>query len=570
MTTTRRLSAVLAADVVGYSRMMQQDEAGTLAALRGFRAEVFEPTISGHGGTVIKRMGDGWLVEFPAIAGAVLCAVELQQALADAADPVRLRVGVHLGDVVTDDEDIYGDGVNVAARLQQAAEPGAVLVSDIVHRSIDDKMRALFRGAGMREFKNMPDPVAVFEWGGQGPAAVASTGPAKARMIAVLPLANLSADPEQDFFADGITEEIITTLSKLPGLQVVARNSTFVYKGRSVDVKQVGAELGAGLVLEGSVRKGGDRARITAQLIDATTGTHLWADRYDRGLKDVFEVQDEIALRVATELQVELLEGEMARFHGAGTRDLEAWSEQMRAVAATRSMTREACAAARRHAARAVQLDPDYAAAWGTTAFALSVEARHGYTASRAETLAEARAAARRSLELEPYNPDAWAVLGFADAIEGKLDTAIAQFRTALEQNPNHADVWARLSITLTFDGQTDQAVRAAEEAIRLNPQYPGWYAGNLGFALRMAGRFDEAEARFREYSQRATGFGHMDLALIYMAKGRADDARREASALMRHRPGFRISTWAETQLFADRALLDRDCDALRRLGLPE
>ncbi|MFC6688237.1 adenylate/guanylate cyclase domain-containing protein [Jhaorihella thermophila] len=570
MTTTRRLSAVLAADVVGYSRMMQQDESGTLSALRGFRAELFEPTVSGHGGEVIKRMGDGWLVVFPAVVQAVRCAVDLQQALAGVAGQLRLRVGVHLGDVVTDEEDIYGDGVNVAARLQQAAEPGAVLVSDIVHRSVDEKMRALFHSAGTRAFKNMPEPVPVFKWGGQGTATVRVNGPAGARMIAVLPFANLSTDREQDFFADGITEEVITTLSKLPGLQVVARNSTFVYKGRSVDVKQVGAELGANLVLEGSVRTGGNRARITAQLIDATTATHLWADRYDRSLDNVFEVQDEIALRVATELQVELLEGEMARFHGAGTRDLEAWSEQMRAVACTRSMTREDCAAARRHATRAVQLDPGYAAAYGTMAFAQSVEARHGYTDSRPDTLAEARANARRSLELEPYNPDAWAVLGFADAIEGKLDTAIAQFRQALEQNHNHADVWARLSITLTFRGQTQEAISAAEQAIRLNPQYPGWYAGNLGFALRMAGRFDEAEARFREYSERAAGFGLMDLALIYVATGREADARRAAVELMRHRPGFRISKWAETQLFADKSLLDRDCESLRQLGLPE
>ncbi|MFC3118613.1 adenylate/guanylate cyclase domain-containing protein [Jhaorihella thermophila] len=413
MTTTRRLSAVLAADVVGYSRMMQQDESGTLSALRGFRAELFEPTVSGHGGEVIKRMGDGWLVVFPAVVQAVRCAVDLQQALAGVAGQLRLRVGVHLGDVVTDEEDIYGDGVNVAARLQQAAEPGAVLVSDIVHRSVDEKMRALFHSAGTRAFKNMPEPVPVFQMGrtgnGDGQGERPGRGPDDRRSAVCQP----QHGPRAGLFADGITEEVITTLSKLPGLQVVARNSTFVYKGRSVDVKQVGAELGANLVLEGSVRTGGNRARITAQLIDATTATHLWADRYDRSLDNVFEVQDEIALRVATELQVELLEGEMARFHGAGTRDLEAWSEQMRAVACTRSMTREDCAAARRHATRAVQLDPGYAAAYGTMAFAQSVEARHGYTDSRPDTLAEARANARRSLELEPYNPDAWAVLGF-------------------------------------------------------------------------------------------------------------------------------------------------------------
>ncbi len=573
MTSKRRLAAVLAADVVGYSRLMQADEAATLSALRAFRAGIFEPRVAAHDGQIIKRMGDGWLVEFAAVADALRCAVAIQADATGVDGQLQLRIGVHMGDVVHADEDIYGDGVNVAARLQQSAEPGGVLVSDIVQRSVDERLRALLRSAGTRQFKNMPAPVAVFEWSQAGPnkpVATIERSAVKRLMIGVLPFDNLSTDPEQEFFADGITEEIITTLSKLPNLEVLARNSTFVYKDRSVDVRLLGHDLGIDLVLEGSVRRAGERVRITAQLIDATTGTHVWADRYDRSLEDVFDVQDDIALKIATELHVELLEGEMARFRGAGTRNLNAWAEQLRAVSFTRKMSAAALVEARRHAERAIALDPTYAAPLGTLGFAHSVEARHGFSPSRADSLRAARDAARRALELEPYNPEAYAVLGFADAIEGNLDAAIGLFRTALEQNPNHADVAARLSITLTFNGQIDEAVRVGEQAIRLNPQYPGWYAGNLGFALRMAGRFDEAEARFREYSQREVGFGLLDLVLVYIATGREDLARIEARNMLAHRPGFRISTWAETQLFADPALLDADRDALRRAGLPE
>lgn len=571
MTRNRRLSAVLAADVVNYSGQIKEDENKTLSELRKLRRELLEPLVSDHRGNIVKRMGDGWLVEFHAVSDATRCALDLQSQVSSRC-ALKLRVGVHLGDVVFEEDDIFGDGVNLATRLQDAAKEGAVLISDVVFRSLDERLAELFARAGERQFKNASTSISVYQWSPPGSAPPRVTAPSHSRslLIGVLPLDNLSSDPDQEFFADGITEEIITTLSKLPNLLVVARNSTFVYKGRSVDVKQVGLEQGVDLVLEGSVRQSGNRVRITAQLIDAKTGMHIWADRFDRHMEDVFEVQDEIALKIATELQVELLAGEMARFRGSGTTNLDAWAAQLQAVEASRSITPEAQADARRFASKALALDPGYSAPYCTLGFACTVEARHGFSPDRTAALAEARDCARRALEIESYNPEAHAIAGFADAIDGKLSSAIEKFNMALALNPNHADVAARLSLTLAFDGQAREAIRVARQAITLNPQYPGWYAGVLGFALRLDGRYEEAIEAFTEYSQRVEGFGHLDLVIVHVEMDNLDAARTEASYVMTYRPKFSISEWAKTQLFSDDAQLKRDCGSLRLAGLPD
>ena len=571
MTKNRRLSAVIAADVVNYSGQMKADENQTLEQLGKLRREVLEPLVGDHRGRIAKRMGDGWLIEFKSVSDAVRCALDLQsQVLAHCS--LKLRTGVHLGDVTFDEDDMFGDGINIATRLQEAAEEGAVLISDVVHRSIDGRLSELFKRAGERKFKNAPAPVAVFQWSppGSAPPRVTPPNHAGSLLLGVLPFDNLSSDPNQEFFADGITEEIITTLSKLPDLLVVARNSTFVYKGRSVDVKQVGLEQGVDLVLEGSVRQSGNRVRITAQLIDAKSGMHVWADRFDRHMEDVFEVQDEIALRIATELQVELLAGEMARFRGSGTKNLDAWTAQLQPVAASRSITKEALADARRFAQKAISLDRGYSAPHCTLGFVCTVEARHGFTANKAAALKEARECARRALEIDSYNPEAHAIDGFADAIDGQLASAIHKFSKALALNPNHADVAARLSLTLSFDGQVNEAIRVARQAITLNPHYPGWYAGVLGFALRLAGKYDEAMSAFTEYGQKVEGFGHVDLAIVHAELDNLEAARDEAQNVIQYRPQFSISEWAKTQLFSDITRLERDCASLRLAGLPE
>lgn len=571
MTTNRRLSAVLAADVVNYSGQMKTDEKKTLEELRNLRRAVLHPLVGDHRGSIFKRMGDGWLVEFQSVSDAVRCAMDLQSQVPTHCS-LKLRVGVHLGDVVFDEDDMFGDGINIAARLQEASDEGAVLISDVVYRSLDERLSGLFRRAGERTFKNALAPVAVFQWSppGSAPPRVTPASHTQSLLIGVLPLDNLSSDPDQEFFADGITEEIITTLSKLPNLLVVARNSTFVYKGRSVDVKQVGLEQGVDLVLEGSVRQSGTRVRITAQLIDAKSGMHVWADRFDRHMEDVFEVQDEIALRIATELQVELLAGEMARFRGSGTKNLDAWAAQLQAVEASRSITKEAQADARRFAQKAISLDPGYPAPHCTLGFVCTVEARHGFAENKEAALQEARACAHRALELDSYNPEAHAIDGFADAIDGRLNSAIRKFNKALDLNPNHADVAARLSLTLAFDGQFDEAIRVARQAITLNPHYPGWYAGVLGFALRLAGKYDEAISAFTEYGQKVEGFGHVDLVIVHAETDNLEAAREEAQHVVKYRPRFSVSEWAKTQLFSDSARLERDCVLLRAAGLPD
>ncbi|WP_254447225.1 adenylate/guanylate cyclase domain-containing protein [Ruegeria sp. HKCCA0235A] len=571
MNGDRRLSAVLSADVVNYSGQIKADENRTLSELRVLRRKIFDPLVSDHRGNIVKRMGDGWIVEFSSVSDAVRCALDLQSQVS-AQSSLKLRVGVHLGDIVFDEDDIFGDGINLASRLQEASDEEAVLISDVVHRSLDERLAEQFQRAGERQFKNALSPVEVFQWSppGSAPPRVTPASHSKSLLIGVLPFDNLSSDPDQEFFADGITEEIITTLSKLPNLLVVARNSTFVYKGRSVDVKQVGLEQGVDLVLEGSVRQSGSRVRITAQLIDAKSGMHTWADRFDRLIEDVFEVQDEIALRIATELQVELLAGEMARFRGSGTKHLDAWTAQLQAVEASRRITKEAQADARRFARQAISLDPGYSAPYCTLGFICTVEARHGFVADRNAALAEARDCARRALEIDSYNPEAHAIAGFADAIDGKLESAIGKFNKALQLNPNHADVAARLSITLAFNGQAKEAIRVARQAITLNPHYPGWYAGVLGLALRLDGQYEEAKKAFTEYGQRVEGFGHLDLVIVHMETGNVEGARDEARNVMKYRPQFSISDWAKTQLFSDAERLEKDCASLRLAGLPE
>jgi adenylate cyclase len=562
----------MAGDVVAYSQMMQSDEAATLAKLHNFRAEIFEPQLALHEADVIKRMGDGWLVEFPSIGEAVCCAIDIQTA-AEQIGALKLRIGVHLGEVVCDQEDIFGDGVNIASRLQTASEPGGILISDIAFRSIDGRLRKLFLSAGQRSFKNFSEPIKVFNWRGTQESHAPSVSPIESDptiKIGVLPFDNLNAKSDQEFFADGITEEIITTLAKLPDTMVVGRNSTFVYKGRSVDIKTVGLEQGVDLVLEGSVRRHGDTVRITAQLIDAKTGMHVWADRYDRRIEDVFDVQDEIALRIATEFQVELLDGEMARFRGAGTRNMRAWDAQLKALRCARKITKESIAEARRLAALAHSIDPAYSAPLCTLGFAHTVEARHGFAVDRTGALASARDCAQRALALEPYNPEAYGVLGFSDAIEGDLARAILHFQTALEQNPNHADVAARLSLTYSFNGQFAEAIRTAKNAITLNPHYPGWYAGVLGFAYRLAGNYAEAIPFFLQYSRMVEGFGHLDLVITHALAGNMAASKDEARNVLRHRPDFTVSDWAKTQLFADAGFLERDRAALIEAGLPK
>ncbi len=580
--TMRRLAAILAADVVGYSRMMRADEAGTLAALRTIWGALFNPLVAAHRGRIVKMMGDGALVEFGSAVDAVRCAVAIQQRMIERSDddgdeePIRFRIGVNLGEVVIEGDDIFGDGVNIAARLESQAPQGGVLIADVVHGQVKGKVDLAFADAGELNLKNIDQPVRAWTWGGAAPsppAAKERAGVADQKpSIAVLPFANMSNDPEQEFFADGLVEDILTTLSKLSGLTVIARNSSFAFKGRNVDVRQAGKELGARYVLEGSVRKGGDRIRITAQLIDAESGAHLWAERYDRAIEDIFAVQDEITLILATEMQVNLTEGEQARLRYSTTTNVEAWNYWAQGLAHYRSgvITKEGVGQALDCWEMALALDPDSASLHAMVGFMHGADARFGWWDDRATALGKARGHLDRALELDPANADAHLFSGMILNLERRFDESVAAVRRALSLAPGSADVAAFSCSMLTSADVFEEAIVQIEKAMRLNPKFPANYLGIQGLVYRLAERTEDAIATFKDYSRRSPGFGHVDLAILYQQEGRIDEARAEIAKLRAARPSFTVQSFAATQFRKNIAQVEADLAALRDAGLPE
>jgi adenylate cyclase len=405
----RRLAAILAADVVGYSRLIEQDEAATLAVLKERRRGILKPLVAEHHGRVVKVMGDGVLVEFASAVNAVACAVELQKRMASANDGlpgercIVLRIGINLGDVVVDGSDLYGDGVNIAARLQAMAEPSGIYVSQTVRDHVKNKVELQFEDLGEQTVRNIAEPVRVYRIAGTGAIAKSATRelplPSKPS-IAVLPFENLSGDPEQEYFADGMVEEIITALSRMRWLFVIARNSSFAYKGRAVDVKRIGHELGVRYILEGSVRKAGNRVRITGQLIDTSTGVHLWADRFDGALEDLFDLQDQVTARVVGAIAPKLEQAEIERAKRKQTSSLDAYDYYLRGMAAVHLWTREGNQEALSHFQRAIELDHGFASAYGMAARCYSQRKAAGWVVDRVRDIAEAERMARRAVEL--------------------------------------------------------------------------------------------------------------------------------------------------------------------------
>ena len=484
----RRLAAILAADVVGYSRMMGEDEAGTLAALRKIWSELFNPAVAGHRGRIVKMMGDGALVEFGSAVDAVQCAIAIQKAMAErncanvGDKPIAFRIGVNLGDIVIDGDDIFGDGVNVAARLESQAPAGGVLLSDSVHAQVKGKVDLAFADAGEIALKNIEQPVRVWRWGEGGAAASSRQSAAAPRSekptIAVLPFTNMSNDPEQEFFADGLVDDILTTLSKLSGLNVIARNSSFAFKGRNVDVRQAGKELGARYVLEGSVRKAGNRIRITVQLIDAETGTHVWAERYDRGIEDIFAVQDEITLILATEMQVNLTEGEQARMRYSidlERRGLELLGRRGSRTSAPAIVTKDGVGKARACWEKALALDPNSAALNAMLAFMHNTDARFGWWDDRPTALAKvegsiwpALSSSIRTMPMRIFSRACWPTSSAAST------NSVAAVRLAVSLAPGSVDIAAFAAAMLTLAGIHDEAIVHIEKAVRLSPNTPG------------------------------------------------------------------------------------------------
>jgi adenylate cyclase len=573
--TQRRLAAILAADIAGYSRLIGADEVGTLARLRRIWSERFDPTVASHGGRIVKKMGDGALVEFASVIDAVECAIGLQKTMAEynAAEarnePIEFRIGVNLGDIVIEGHDIFGDGVNIAARLQAHAPKNGVLISDAVHAQIRGKIDAGFVEAGALELKNIALPVRAWRWSGAAPAP-ASPKP-DLPSIAVLPFTNLSGDPDQTFFADGLVEDIITTLSKLSGLLVIARNSSFAYRGRAVDLRTIAAELGVRYVMDGSVRKTGNRVRVTAQLIDAKTGTHLWAQRYDRTIGDIFAIQDEITLQLATEMQVSLTEGEQARLRHGSAGNVEAWQLWVQGLSYFRqAVTREKVGAARPFWEKALALDPSSATINAMLGFVHYCDARFGWWDDRETALDKAAIYAERALAAGPEDGDAHITAAVVELMKERCEAAIAHARLAVRLAPGSADAATFACFVLASCGLPEEGIVQGERAMTLSPNCPGYYLGHLGHAYRLAGRIEEAIAAFTQYDARSPGFGLADIVIAYQESGRPEQARQAAERLKAVRRDFTISAWTKTQLRRNARELAQEVAALRAAGLPD
>jgi adenylate cyclase len=579
---TRRLAAILAADVAGYGGLMAADEAGTVAALRQIWTETFNPAVAARHGRIVKMMGDGALVEFGSVIDAVECAVAIQQAMRKrnlSTQPiVEFRIGINLGDIVIEGDDILGDGVNLAARLESQAPRGGILASDVVHSQISGKVGVTFVDAGEVRLKNIDRPVRAWRWEAAtaAPSPPASNFapqlPADKPSIAVLPFTT-SADPEQEVFADGLVEDILTTLSKLSGLSVIARNSSFTYKGRAVDVRQVARELGVRYVLEGSVRKAGNRMRITAQLIDATTGVHVWAERFDRGVDDIFAVQDDITLTLATEMQVKLTEGEQARMRYTTTTNVEAWNLWIQGLNFDRlRKTPDLHMQVRRCWEKALALDPGSAvlnAMLGDIHFS---DARHGWTGEDRETaLKKAEGYVERALAIDPATPDAHRAAAGILMVRSRFEEAADAARRAAKLGFNLPDVLAFAGFVLTCCGHAEEAIVQIKKALPLNgPNHQPWHFGVLGNAFRLAGRPEEAMAAFLAYHARSPGFGLADIVMIQEQAGHHEEARATAAELSVSRPTFTVMAWLRTQFRVDKEQMAADLRSLRNAGVRE
>ena len=577
----RRLAAILAADVVGYSRLMGADEEGTLAALTAHRAEMIDPCISEHRGRVFKTIGDGLLAEFSSVVDAVRCAVAVQDGMrmrnADRPEAGRIefRIGVNLGDVIVQDNDIFGDGVNVAARLEGLAEPGSVYVSGGVYEQIVNKIEVSFDDLGPQRVKNIGEPVRTFRVrpvaaGRSGSEQDGAPSPLATPSIAVLPFENMSADPEQEYFSDGITEDIITELSKVSGLFVIARHSAFTYKGKSVTVKQVGRELGVLYVLEGSVRKAGKRVRITAQLIDATSEHHLWAERYDRDLADIFAVQDEIVREIVPALADRLSFEGRSRTGLSATDSVEAYDLFLRGREHFIRQTREANERAKPLLERAIELSPRFAPAYAMLSAPLIREYVNGWVAEPLKSLSRANELAQRAVLLDERLPDAHWLLGLSLMWMKELDRAAREVERAIELKPSFADAYAALGQINTYAGRPDVAVDQLFTAMRLDPHYRDVFLYFLGQAYFFGGRYDEAiDALKRRLVRRPdTDITHVLLAASYGQLGRAGDAQAHWSEVFRINPSYSLQRRRDVLPFKNAGDFEKIIQALQSAGI--
>jgi adenylate cyclase len=622
----RKLTAILSADVEGYSRLMGDDEEATVRTLTSYR-EVLSTLIQQHNGNVLDSPGDNLLAEFISVVDAVQCAVAVQKEVKTRNDELpenrrmQFRIGINLGDVIEEEERIYGDGVNIAARVEGLATGGGIAISGTVYEHIKDKMSLGYHYLGEQDVKNISEPVRVYQlltepadagkligekkpkskklrWAASGVIALLilvfgtiviwnyysrpSFEPASVEKmafplpekpsIAVLPFDNMSGDPEQDYFSDGLTEDLITALSKTPKMFVIARNSTFTYKGKPIRVKQVAEELGVRYVLEGSVRKAEGRVRINAQLIDALAGHHLWAERYDRDLKDIFALQDEITMKVINALQVELTEGEHARLWGKGTDNLQAYLKSLRAREYYLTQTREDNDLARRTAEEAIALDPEYAPPYHVLSITHMMDVFFGTTKSPRQSMTRAVELIQKAIALDDSYALAHGWLGFLYAHLRKYEESIMEAQKCVALDPNGAHGYLYLCMALRFAGRFEEAVQAIEKAIRLNPFPPGTYFRMACGTYIFVGRYEEAIAAGKKAVTVMPNdyMAHMLLSAAHSLAGRQEKARIAAEEVLRLQPKFSLVHWGKMIPFKNQADKELVIGALRKAGLPE
>ena len=536
----RRLAAILAADVVGYSRMMREDEGETLAQIKSLRSELIEPKVAEFGGRIFKTTGDGFLIEFPSAVDAVQHAIDVQGAMfahnAGVSEhrQISLRMGITLGDVIDDGDDIYGDGVNIASRLEGIAEPGGITASLLIRESVRHKLAVDFEDLGEKSVKNIADPIHVFQV--QRDKSDRQAGPQsdatfRRPAVAVLPFENMSGDPEQEYFVDGLTEDIITALSLWRSFPVIARNSSFAYKGQSPDIRKVGKELGARYVVEGSVRKSGSRVRVTAQLINAETGHHIWAERYDRELKDIFDLQDEITHHIAAIIEPAIEQTEHLRIVSKPPSNLDAWEYCLRAYAYIYEGTPEGNRKARELLKRAIDLDPNYARAYTGLAYTYARDIRWSWVENTEEWLRLQFESARRAVTLDERDSAARTMLARAYMHDQQCDAAVTEAKRAIELNPHDAFANNTYGATLAlYADRYEEGISWIEKALRLNPLEPQkhlWLA-NLALSHLCAGNYEKAAEYAKEVLGRQPEFfeAKVTLASALGQLGRAQEAR--------------------------------------------
>ncbi|MFL5270040.1 MAG: adenylate/guanylate cyclase domain-containing protein [Stellaceae bacterium] len=579
----RRLAAILAADVAGYSRLMGADEEDTLIELKAHRRDLVDPKINEHRGRIVKTTGDGVLVEFASVVNAVHCAIDIQRGMVERNAAVRpekrieFRMGINVGDIIIDDGDIYGDGVNVAARLEGIAEPGGICVSGRVEEDSRGKLDAIFDDAGEQQLKNIARPVRVYrvQLGGEAAKAAPVLPLPDKPSIAVLPFQNMSGDPEQEYFADGMVEDIITALSRVKWFFVIARNSSFTYKGRAVDVKKVGRELGVRYVLEGSVRKAGGRVRITGQLIQSETAQHIWADRFDGEVADVFDLQDQITTSVVAAIEPSLRQAEIDRARRKPTERLDAYDCYLRALPHFYALTREGVDEAIVLLNRAIAIDPHFALAKALAARCYAWRNPQGWAAAPEEEKAIAVRLGGEALEDGADDPTVLWMVGFALwQLRVDPERALELYDRSLALNANCAQALALRGWALATAGRPDEAVPSLLQAIRLSPYDPEAFftMSAIGCAYLMAGRFDEAikwtSRALRERPSFAPALRFHAACLVEL--GRVDEARDTVAHLLQLEPELTISALRRRAPIFDPKLMNAYLDHLRGAGLPE